>query len=45
MELTNITLIYNNNNYLQKLYPFGKNKTIYWKDNINELYKFLNNYE
>jgi len=43
--LNNITSIYNNNSYLQQLFPFGKNKTIYWKDSMDELYEFLNNYE
>ena len=43
--LTSITLIYNNSDYLQSLYPFGKNKTIYFKGDVDELYKLLNKYE
>ncbi len=43
--LNNITLIYNINKYLQSLYPFGKNKILYLKGNIDDLYQILNKNE
>jgi hypothetical protein len=43
--LTDITSIYKNSKYLQSLYPFKNKEKVYYKGDINELYKLLNNNE